>query len=432
MKIIKYPLKTSWDSLLARPVLDYSHGESRVREILFQVKNRGDEALREYSLRFDGYEKAYFSVEAEEFETANALVSDELKSAIAQAAANIRAFHESQREQTIRVETTPGVSCWRKSVPITQVGLYIPGGTAPLFSTLLMLAIPAQLAGCRDIVICTPPGKDGNIHPAILYTADYLGIHQIFKIGGAQAIGALAYGTETIPRVSKIFGPGNQYVTLAKQIVSQQGTAIDMPAGPSEVAVVADKTANPTFIAADLLSQAEHGTDSQVILVTSCEPLLEVIRDEIELQLQQLPRKEIAREALHHSRMVLLENDEKVLEMINEYAPEHLILSVENPEVWAEKVENAGSVFLGHFTPESAGDYASGTNHTLPTNGFARSYSGVSLDSFVRKITFQQISPEGLLNLGTTVEVMAEAEELIAHKRAVSVRLEFIKGLNHG
>ncbi|MEZ4774865.1 MAG: histidinol dehydrogenase [Bacteroidia bacterium] len=431
MKIIKYPLAHTWDTLLARPVLDYAQGEARVSEILRQVRENGDKALREFSLAFDGYEASDFLVNKAEVEAAIPLVSDALKAAIAQAAANIRTFHLSQQEPLKMIETMPGVVCWRKSVPVTTVGLYIPGGTAPLFSTLLMLAIPAQLAGCRQIVICTPPGKDGTIHPAILYTASFLGISAIYKVGGAQAIGAMAYGTESIPRVSKIFGPGNQYVTLAKQQVSQQGTAIDMPAGPSEVAVVADKTANPAFVAADLLSQAEHGIDSQVLLVTDCEPLLEAVRDEIEAQLVYLPRKEIARETLRNSYMILLEAKSKVVDMINQYAPEHLILSVDNPDEWANEIENAGSVFLGHFTPESAGDYASGTNHTLPTNGYARAYSGVSLDSFVKKITFQKISAQGLRNLGRTVEVMAEAEELFAHRNAVSIRLEMINGQNH-
>lgn len=431
MKIVKYPPAHTWENFLTRPVLDFTQGEARVRDILSLVRENGDAALREFSLKFDGYAASDFRVSNAEIAAALPLVSDSLKTAIAQAAANIRLFHQSQQESSRMVETMPGVICWRKSVPVTSVGLYIPGGTAPLFSSILMLAIPAQLAGCREIIICTPPGKEGVVPPAILYTAHVLGIETIFKIGGAQAIAAMAYGTESIPKVSKIFGPGNQYVTLAKQQVSQQGTAIDMPAGPSEVAVVADKTANPAFVAADLLSQAEHGIDSQVLLVTDCEPLLEAIRDEIEAQLVHLPRKEIARETLRNSYMVLLDEKSKVMDMINLYAPEHLILSVEDPDLWIDKIENAGSVFLGHFTPESAGDYASGTNHTLPTNGYARAYSGVSLDSFVKKITFQKITAEGLRNLGRTVEVMAEAEELIAHRNAVSIRLEMINGQNY-
>ncbi|MDX2246269.1 MAG: histidinol dehydrogenase [Bacteroidia bacterium] len=431
MKIIRFPKKDTWETLLARPLLDFSQGEARVRDVLSHIKQKGDLALKEYSRKFDGYEAENFRVSEAEILAANTLVPEKLKTAITQAAANIQSFHQSQQELPRRIETMPGVICWRKSVPVSTVGLYIPGGTAPLFSTLLMLAIPAQLAGCRKIVLCTPPGKAGIISPAILYTAGFLGLNEIYKIGGAQAIGAMAYGTASIPRVNKIFGPGNQYVTLAKQQVSQQGVAIDLPAGPSEVAVVADRTANPAFIAADLLSQAEHGTDSQVIFVTDCEPLLEAVREEVEDQLASLPRKEIAREALQHSLIILLENKMQILEMINSYAPEHLILAVQNPEEWAEKIENAGSVFLGHYTPESAGDYASGTNHTLPTNGYAKAYSGVSLDSFVKKITFQQITGEGLRRLGPSVEVMAEAEDLFAHRNAVSIRLETLNGKNH-
>lgn len=432
MKILTYPARKDWPQILARPVLDYSSGEAVVRGILTNVKINGDEALREYSLRFDGVSPASFEITVDELDEAESLVSDELKQAITTAAANIEAFHITQKEISSPVETMPGVECWRKSVPVTRIGLYIPGGTAPLFSTVLMLAIPAKIAGCREIVLCTPPGKDGKVNPAILYAARFAGIDRIFKVGGAQAIGAMAYGTESIPQVYKIFGPGNQYVTLAKQQISQEGTAIDMPAGPSEVAVVADQTADPQFVAADLLSQAEHGIDSQVLMVTDCEPLIEVVNEELEKQLHVLPRREIAREALKNSRIVLLKDQQDMIDMINEYAPEHLIISAANEDEWIAAIENAGSVFLGNYTPESAGDYASGTNHTLPTNGYARAYSGVSLDSFVKKITFQRISPEGLQNLGPAVEIMAEAEELIAHKQAVTLRLATLNGKSNG
>ena len=427
IRIINDPDKTQWEELLARPLLDYSSGEATVKDIIQTVRQKGDKALREYAQKFDRVTLDALQVTEKELNEAESQVSAELKKAIYQSRENITLFHAAQKLTPQKIETQPGVICWRKNVPISKVGLYIPGGTAPLFSTLLMLGIPGKLAGCQEMVICTPPDKHGKVHPAILFTANLLGITQIFKVGGAQAIAAMAYGTESIPRVYKIFGPGNQYVTLAKQQVSKDAVAIDMPAGPSEVAIVADESANPAFVAADLLSQAEHGLDSQVLMVTTSKSFAEQVNQEVEAQLERLPRAEIARGALENSRIIILKNLEVAMELINKYAPEHLILAVENDEKLAESVMNAGSVFLGNYTPESAGDYASGTNHTLPTNGFANAYSGVSLDSFVKKITFQKISETGIQNLGPTVEIMAEAEELIAHKEAVSVRLNYLR-----
>lgn len=426
MKQYKYPTPDTWNTILKRPTFDFTEIRNRVQPILDAVEANGDAALRIFTERFDKVLLDDFNVNNAEIEEAKALVSEELKTAIQTAAANIRTFHSRQKTAPERIETMQGVTCWRKSVGIEKVGLYIPGGTAPLFSTILMLGIPAMIAGCKEIVFCTPPNREGKIHPAILYTVDLLGINKIFKVGGAQAISAMAFGTETIPKVDKIFGPGNQYVTAAKQLVNQAGTAIDMPAGPSELAVVADKTAFPAFVAADLLSQAEHGEDSQVVFVTTSEVMQTKVQAEVEKQVKTLPRRAIAEAALANSRSILLKNEAEVVDLINAYAPEHLILAVENDEDLSDKIINAGSIFLGHYTPESVGDYASGTNHTLPTNGFAKAYSGVSLDSFVKKITYQKLTQQGLQNIGQTVEIMAAAESLDAHKRAVSVRLKDI------
>jgi histidinol dehydrogenase len=424
MQIIKYPSKETWNEILKRPTQSLADIEQKVIPILEDVKLRGDEALKFYAQKFDNVELTELSVSAKEIEEALTLVSEELKQAIEVAYSNIFKFHQQQQPKVEVIETTEGVHCWRKSVGIEKVGLYIPGGTAPLFSTVLMLAIPAKIADCKEIILCTPPNAAGKIHPAILYTANLCGIQKIFKVGGAQAIAAMAYGTETIPQVYKIFGPGNQYVTAAKQLVNKVGTAIDMPAGPSEVLVIGDDESRPDFIAADLLSQAEHGADSQVIFVTTEEAYLNLVHFAIDQQLRDLPRKELAEKALANSKLILVKDLDEAIELSNFYAPEHLILQIRNAEEVAEKVINAGSVFIGHYTPESAGDYASGTNHTLPTNGFARAYSGVSVDSFVKKITFQKITKEGLQNLGKTIEVMAENEELNAHKNAVSIRLK--------
>jgi len=426
IQVFEYPSREKLEEILARPVMDHKTMDQRVQPILQEVKSKGDQALKELTLRFDGAEVDDLKVSPKEFLQAEAEIPAELKEALQQAKANIHHFHQSQEEEIKVVETMKGVYCWRKSLPIEKVGLYIPGGTAPLFSTILMLGIPAMLAGCREVVLTSPPNKEGKIHPAILYTAKLVGIEEVYKVGGAQAVAAMAYGTETIPQVYKIFGPGNQYVMAAKQAVAREGVAIDMPAGPSEVMVVADSTAPPSFVAADLLAQAEHGIDSQVIMLTDHVPLISEVQEQIEVQLGDLPRKEIAAQALENSRIILLKDREELLYWMNAYAAEHLILSVDESqeEEWAARVETAGSVFLGHYSPESVGDYASGTNHTLPTNGYARAYSGVSLDSFVKKITFQRLSPQGLEALGPHVAYMAEAEELQAHKRAVSIRLE--------
>jgi len=418
MKIIKFPEASAYEAILTRPVQDFSVIEQRVVPILAQVKERGDAALKEFALAFDKVSLESLTMPSELINQAEASLTTELKQAIQQAYSNIRTFHEAQKQAPQKIETMTGVTCWRKSVGIDKVGVYIPGGTAPLFSTVLMLGIPAQIAGCREVVLCTP-----SDHPAILYAAGLCGITKIFRVGGAQAIAAMAYGTETIPQVYKIFGPGNQYVTAAKMLVNKEGVAIDMPAGPSEVAVYADDTANPAFVAADLLSQAEHGIDSQVLLVSTSESLIDAVNVELEKQLAVLPRAEFAAKALENSQAVLVENEAIALEMLNQYAAEHLILSVANAEEVSDKIYNAGSIFLGNYTPESAGDYASGTNHTLPTNGFAKAYSGVSLDSFVKKITIQHISQEGIQTLGNTIIEMAEAESLKAHANAVRVRL---------
>jgi histidinol dehydrogenase len=424
MNYIEYPNKSDWNNLLKRPVFDTKSLEDKVVPILQQVKTEGDEALKRLTLEFDKISIDNLTVSETEITEAEKLVSAELKKAIDTARVNIEKFHLAQREEIKKIETTPGVICWRKSVPITKVGLYIPGGTAPLFSTILMLGVPANIAGCEEIILCTPPDKTGKINPAILYTASVLGIKNIFKAGGAQAIAAMAYGTKTIPQVYKIFGPGNQYVTLAKQLVNKEGIAIDMPAGPSEVAIVADDTCNPVFVAADLLSQAEHGADSQVILVSDSKKVINEVEKEVAKQLELLPRKEFAAKALNNSKAILVKDASEAMELINVYAPEHLILQVKDYDRLASMVKNAGSVFLGNYTPESAGDYASGTNHTLPTNGYAKAYSGVSLDSFVKKITFQHISKEGIQLLGPIIEKMAAAEHLDAHKNAVSLRIK--------
>jgi histidinol dehydrogenase len=428
MQVFEYPAPAEWAALQQRPAqAEAAEVEQRVRAIFDDVRRRGDAALRHYAAAFDGAELTELLVSEAELAAAAAQVPAELQAAIRQARRNIERFHEAQREAELRLETMPGVECWRRAVPVQRVGLYIPGGSAPLFSTLLMLGVPARLAGCPDIVLCTPPGKDGSVNPVILFTAAELGIGRIVKAGGAQAVAALTGGTESVPAVDKIFGPGNRYVTAAKQLAAQRGVAIDMPAGPSEVLIIADRTANPAFVAADLLSQAEHGPDSQVVLLTDSADILAQVAGEVERQLAELPRREVAALALRESRAVLLPDAAAMLRFSNEYAPEHLILAVDNAEELAAGVTNAGSVFLGHLTPEAAGDYASGTNHTLPTNGYARSYSGVSLDSFVKKITFQRISPQGLQQLGPVVETLAEAEGLRAHARAVTLRLELMK-----
>lgn len=422
----EYPEKKAWKKLLLRPAFDNSSLEASVANILREVKQNDDDAVRRFSSMFDKVTINKFAVTEEEINEACTLVDESLKEAIQQATENIQKFHQVQLNDEEQVETMPGVKCWRKSLPIEKVGLYIPGGSAPLFSTILMLGIPAKIAGCKDIIVCSPPNKEGKLHPAILYTAKLIGITQIFKAGGAQAIGAMAYGTASIPKVYKIFGPGNQYVTCAKQLVQKDGVAIDMPAGPSEVAVLADETANAKFIAADILSQAEHGNDSQGILVTTSEKLAKDTKVEIDTQLIVLPRKEIAIIAIQNSKIFLVKTIKEGIDLINEYAPEHLIISCEDNEKIAEKIMNAGSVFLGNYSPESVGDYASGTNHTLPTNGYAKAYSGVSVDSFVKKITYQKLTKEGLESISKTVGKMAEAEGLEAHKNAVSVRVEEI------
>ena len=423
MKVIRYPERAEWTSLLERPHIDMTALYATVNTVLADVRTRGDRAVLDYEEKFDRVRLSSLQVTEAEMEAAEQLIPEELKDALQQAERNIATFHEAQRFQGKKIETAPGVVCWQKAVPIEKVGLYIPGGTAPLFSTVLMLAVPARLAGCREIVLCTPPDREGRVNPAILHAARLAGVHRIFKAGGVQAIGAMAYGTETVPKVYKIFGPGNQYVMAAKQQVSLHEVAIDMPAGPSEVLVVADEKANPVFVAADLLSQAEHGADSQVLLVTTSDWMLERVREEVQVQLEQLPRRELAVRSLEHSKLILVRSMEEAMELANAYAPEHLILEVEDYASLAEKVVNAGSVFMGAYTPESAGDYASGTNHTLPTSGYARAYSGVNLDSFVRKITFQELSPEGIRNIGPAIEKLASGEQLDAHKNAVTLRL---------
>jgi len=427
MEVFKYPNNNDWQTLCERPAFEQDSLNNLVSDILMDVKSNKDSALKKYSEKFDKVVLESIEVTQSEIDFANNQISQDLKDAINLAKQNIEVFHASQKEEKKIIETTKGVKCWRQSVGIDKVGLYIPGGSAPLFSTILMLGIPAKLAGCKEIILCTPPNKEGEINPAILYTANLVGITKIYKVGGAQAVAAMAYGTETIPQVYKIFGPGNQFVTKAKELIQQEGVAIDMPAGPSEVLVIADKTSNPEFIAADLLSQAEHGADSQVILLSDDEEIINKTNSELEKQLKQLPRQEIATEALKISRSILLNSVDECVEFSNLYAPEHLIFATDTASDHINKITNAGSVFLGKYSCESAGDYASGTNHTLPTNGYAKSYSGVSLDSFVKKITFQNLNEEGIKTIGPAIELMAEAEELFAHKNAVTLRLNFLK-----
>lgn len=424
MNTIVNPDRSEWPQLLKRPQFDVSDLHEKVQAVLTDIRQSGDTALKKYTQKFDGVELEQFQVAKQEVAEAEKNVSRELKDAIQLASANIEKFHAAQKPEIKKIETVPGVTCWQKAVAIEKIGLYIPGGTAPLFSTVLMLAIPARIAGCKEIILCTPPGKDGQIHPAILYAAKISGVKNIFKLGGVQAIGAMAYGTESVPKVNKIFGPGNQFVTAAKQLVSMNDVAIDMPAGPSEVMAVADESANPVFVASDLLSQAEHGTDSQVVLLADSQMLVHEISEQINIQLENLPRKEVAKKSLENSLAIVLKNQQETVDLINKYAPEHLILCTKEYPELAENVVNAGSVFLGNYTPESAGDYASGTNHTLPTNGWAKTYSGVNLDSFMKKITFQEIIPEGLKKIGPSIEIMAATEQLEAHKNAVSLRLK--------
>jgi len=426
MQKLLYPVKESWDSILQRPDNGLEDLFDTAKGVLDDVKRNQDAALKKYSRMFDGVDLDAFRVSQNEIDEACVSINSDLKEAILTAKLNIETFHQAQIVETKIIETMPGVKCWQRSVAIEKVGLYIPGGSAPLFSTVLMLAIPAKIAGCKEVVLCTPAGKDGKINPAILYAANLVGVTQIFKLGGIQAIGAMAYGTETVPSVSKIFGPGNRFVTAAKQLVSIKDVAIDMPAGPSEVMVMADESADADFIAADLLSQAEHGADSQVILVTNDENLVTQVEESLKKQLDQLTRKEVAEKALGNSRMIVLKSIDEMLEMCNNYAPEHLIISMRDDEVIGNKVTNAGSIFLGNYSPESAGDYASGTNHTLPTHGYAKSYSGVNTQSFMKKITYQKITEKGLQKLGPAIEIMAEAEQLDAHKNAVSIRLQKI------
>lgn len=424
MEKLVNPSKELWKSILSRPVIETKSLEALVTPILEAVKTGGDQVLVELTKKFDGVDLDSVIVKKSEIEFSNKSVSKELKDSINQALVNIKAFHENQVLKESKIETTKGVQCWRESRPIEKVGLYIPGGTAPLFSTILMLALPAKIAGCKEIVLCTPPSKDGSVHPAILYTANLVGVTKIFKVGGAQAIAAMAYGTESIPQVYKVFGPGNQFVTSAKQLISKEGIAIDMPAGPSEVEVIVDETANASYAASDLLSQAEHGADSQVILVSTSESKVDEVIAEVLTQLEELPRKEMASKSLSNSKAIILKSKEEVIELTNQYAPEHLIIQTDDYSTYIDKINNAGSVFLGHYTPESAGDYASGTNHTLPTNGFATAWSGVSLDSFTKKITFQEITKEGIQILGPAIEIMANEEQLHAHKNAVTLRLK--------
>ena len=430
MILISNPDKSQWQEILKRPVMNTENLFDTVRSVIDRVKEEGDRAVLDYEEKFDKVVLASLAVSEEEQQEAENLVSEDLKAAIRLAKQNIETFHAAQRFEGKKVQTQPGVTCWQKAVAIEKVGLYIPGGTAPLFSTVLMLAVPARIAGCKEIVLCTPPGRDGKVHPAVLFAAKVAGVNRIFKAGGIQAIAAMAYGTESVPKVYKIFGPGNQYVTAAKQLVSLRDVAIDMPAGPSEVEVLADETANPIFVAADLLSQAEHGVDSQAILITTSVELQQAVKVEVERQLALLPRKEIAEKSLANSKLIVVDSMTEAIELTNAYAPEHLIIETEDYLSVAERIVNAGSVFLGSLTPESAGDYASGTNHTLPTNGYAKAYSGVCLDSFIRKITFQEIKPEGLNIIGPAIELMAANEQLDAHKNAVSVRLGQLENEN--
>ena len=427
MNKIYNPKKTDWEKVLQRPTQTVADIEGTVNSVFLEIKDGGNKKVREYTHKFDGVDLEDLLVGTAELEEARTLVSNDLKLAIEQAKDNIEKFHKAQRTNKLTVETAEGVQCWQEKRPIQKVGLYIPGGTAPLFSTILMLAVPANIAGCKEIVLCTPPNKEGKIHPAILYTASLCGVTKIFKVGGIQAIASLTFGTETIPAVYKIFGPGNQFVTVAKQIATKHGVAIDMPAGPSELLVMADDSAKASFVASDLLSQAEHGADSQVILVSTSKDLIDAVEAEVEQQIKLLPRKGIAEKAIANSKLIYVEDGQTAVDLINEYGPEHYILCVENEEFYLDQAYNAGSVFIGNYTPESAGDYASGTNHTLPTNGYAKQYSGVNLDSFMKSMTFQKISEKGIQNIGNTIEIMAEAEGLQAHKNAVTLRLNSLK-----
>lgn len=424
MKKISNPDKSQWDAILKRPTAQIDDIENTVSEVFSEVRSKGDLALEKYTSLFDGVQLKAVKVTSTEMEQASGQLSDSLKEAIDVAKNNIVAFHRAQKTEKVQVETTPGVQCWQEKRPIEKIGLYIPGGTAPLFSTILMLAAPAQLAGCEEVVLCTPPDKQGNINPAILYTAALCGVKNIFKVGGIQAIAAMTFGTESIPAVYKIFGPGNQFVTVAKQYATRYNVAIDMPAGPSELLIVADHTSNPDYMASDLLSQAEHGIDSQVVLVSTDASIIDQVQHSLERQLDELPRKAIASKAIESSRLIYMSSEENALELINAYAPEHFIIASSNESFYIDGIRNAGSVFIGKFSPESAGDYASGTNHTLPTNGYAKQYSGVNLDSFMKSITFQHISEQGIKTIGNAIELMAEAEGLLAHKNAVSIRLK--------
>ena len=427
MNKIYNPKQENWASLLERPTKTVDDIEATVKEIFAAVQSKGDEAVNQYTAKFDGIDLENNLVSNAEIEQAIAAVSDELKAAIQLAKSNIEKFHQAQKTNRVSVETTEGVQCWQEKRPIQKIGLYIPGGTAPLFSTVLMLAIPAAIAGCKEVVLCSPPDKNGNLNPAILYAANLCGVTKIIKVGGIQAIAGMTFGTKTIPKVYKIFGPGNQYVTVAKQLATQFGVAIDMPAGPSELLVVADDSAVPAFVASDLLSQAEHGTDSQVILVSTSKDMIEAVEQEVQSQLAVLPRKTIAEKAIANSKLIYVENAAIALDLINQYGPEHFIVCTENNDFYVDNIENAGSVFIGNYTPESAGDYASGTNHTLPTNGYAKNYSGVNLDSFMKSMTFQKISEKGIQNIGNAIEIMAEKEGLQVHKNAVTLRLKAIE-----
>lgn len=427
MKTIKYPNKNTWSELLKRPTQTVNDIESTVNQIFEDVQRNGDTAIKKYTNLFDGADLQSNLVTAQEIEEASSKLSSELKTAINQAKLNIETFHKAQKTEKISVETSIGITCWQEKRAIQKVGIYIPAGTAPLFSTVLMLALPANIAGCKEVVLCSPPNKDGKIANEILYAAQLCGVTKIVKVGGIQAIAGLTFGTETIPQVYKIFGPGNQFVTVAKQLATKYGVAIDMPAGPSELLVVADDSANASYVASDLLSQAEHGTDSQVILVSTSENFINEVETEINTQIKALPRQDIAEQAINNSKSILVKTDEEALDLINDYGPEHFIVATKNNDFYVDGIQNAGSVFIGDYTPESAGDYASGTNHTLPTNGFSKAYSGVNLDSFTKAITFQNITKEGLKNIGDTIELMAEAEGLQAHKNAVSIRLKDLK-----
>jgi len=427
MNKIYNPQRVDWNNVLKRPTQTVADIEGLVNGIFEEVRSNGDDIIKKYTEQFDKVVLENVLVSKTEIEEAQKLVSDDLKEAIKLAKSNIEVFHKAQKTERVEVETAAGVSCWQEKRPIQKVGLYIPGGTAPLFSTILMLAVPAAIAGCKEIVLCSPPDKEGKLNPAILYTANLCGVTKIVKVGGIQAIAGMTFGTATIPKVYKIFGPGNQYVTVAKQIATKYGVAIDMPAGPSELLVVADDSANAAFVASDLLSQAEHGVDSQVILVSTSKEMINAVEKEVALQIEELPRKEIAKQAIVNSKLIYVDNDQDAIDLINEYGPEHYIVCIENEDFYIDNTQNAGSVFIGNYTPESAGDYASGTNHTLPTNGYAKQYSGVNLDSFMKSMTFQKINEKGIQTIGKAIELMAEAEGLQAHKNAVTLRLNSLK-----